>query len=452
MIEKKMNWGIVGGGVLGMTLALRLANAGHKVTIYEKNMNLGGLLKSAQMGDVTWDAYYHVILKSDLRLRALLKEIDLEKDINWVETKTGFYTNGKFQYMSGIVDFLKFPAISLIDKFRLGVTILYAYSEKNWRKLEQISVEKWLRRLSGNNTFEKIWKPLLISKLGESYKEVPASFIWATIQRMYAARKSGVKREMFGYVNGGYSTILKSFVTHLQNIGVEIKTGSPVKSVAKSLNQKIKISLADNDHFDHDQVIVTTPSPMAVNLCPEISEKEKHLLQELKYIGVICPSLLLKKSLGNCYITNITDSWVPFTGIIEMSALVDKSNFKGATLVYLPKYIPSNDEKFDLTDEQIVSNFYDALRKVFPHLEKSDLIASNVARARFVFTQPTFNYSKNLPGISTTVKNLHIVNNAHIVNGTNNVNEIVQLVDNTLEKIISGITPHNIQNDVLIES
>ncbi len=442
------SWGIVGGGVLGMTLALRLANAGHKVTIYEKNMNLGGLLKSAQMDDVTWDAYYHVILKSDLSLRALLNEIDLEKNINWVETKTGFYTDGKFQYMSGVIDFLKFPAISLIDKFRLGITILYAYSEKNWRKLEQISVEKWLRKLSGNNTFEKIWKPLLISKLGESYKEVPASFIWATIQRMYAARKSGVKKEMFGYVNGGYRTILKSFVTHLQNIGVEIKTGSPVKSVTKSLNQKIKISLENNDYFDYDQVIVTTPSPQAINLCPEISDKEKHLLQELKYIGVICPSFLLKKSLGNCYITNITDSWVPFTGIIEMSALVDKSNFKGATLVYLPKYIPSNDERFDLTDDQIVKPFYEALRKVFPHLDQTDLISANVSRARFVFTQPTFSYSQKLPPVITSVKNLFVVNNAHIINGTNNVNEIIILADTTLQNIINFQTMNRPKQEV----
>ena len=28
---------------------------------------------------------------------------------------------------------------------------------------------------------------------------------WATIQRIYAARNSGLKKEMFGYVRGGYA-------------------------------------------------------------------------------------------------------------------------------------------------------------------------------------------------------------------------------------------------------
>jgi hypothetical protein len=48
--------------------------------------------------------------------------------------------------------------------------------------------------------------------LGENYKNTSASFIWSTIQRMYAARRSGLKKEMFGYVNGGYETINKHFV------------------------------------------------------------------------------------------------------------------------------------------------------------------------------------------------------------------------------------------------
>jgi hypothetical protein len=44
----------------------------------------------------------------------------------------------------------------------------------------------------------RIWLPLLKSKLGDNYRITSASFIWATIARMYAARRSGLKREMFG--------------------------------------------------------------------------------------------------------------------------------------------------------------------------------------------------------------------------------------------------------------
>ncbi len=41
-------WGIVGGGILGMTLAWRLAHRGQQVTLLENRSTLGGL---ATLGD-----------------------------------------------------------------------------------------------------------------------------------------------------------------------------------------------------------------------------------------------------------------------------------------------------------------------------------------------------------------------------------------------------------------
>ena len=73
---------------------------------------------------------------SDFYTRKILKEIGLENDIRWVETKTGFYSEGKLYSMSNIIEFFKFPPINLIDKFRLGLTIFAASKIKNWQKLK----------------------------------------------------------------------------------------------------------------------------------------------------------------------------------------------------------------------------------------------------------------------------------------------------------------------------
>ncbi|HZJ60406.1 MAG TPA: FAD-dependent oxidoreductase, partial [Chitinophagaceae bacterium] len=55
-------WGIIGGGIMGMTLALRLSQKGCKVTIYESAEKTGGLASSWEMNGVVWDRFYHVIL------------------------------------------------------------------------------------------------------------------------------------------------------------------------------------------------------------------------------------------------------------------------------------------------------------------------------------------------------------------------------------------------------
>ena len=191
MNASQQNWAIIGGGMLGMTLAYRLAQQGQQVTLFEGEAELGGLASAWQIDDVTWDRHYHVTLLSDLTLRSLLRELHLEQDMEWVETKTGVYAGGKLYSVSNAIEFLQFPPLRLIDKLRLGFTILYGARIKNWKRLETIPVTTWLKRWSGDRTFQKFWLPLLRAKLGENYKIASASFIWSTIARLYAARRTG---------------------------------------------------------------------------------------------------------------------------------------------------------------------------------------------------------------------------------------------------------------------
>ena len=57
--------GVVGGGVLGVSLALRLAQAGAKVTVIERGPGLGGLAGTMDFGGHRVDRFYHVITPAD---------------------------------------------------------------------------------------------------------------------------------------------------------------------------------------------------------------------------------------------------------------------------------------------------------------------------------------------------------------------------------------------------
>ena len=105
----------------------------------------------------------------------------------------------------------------------MGGTIFYASKIRNWKRLEKIPVAEWLERWSGAGAFEKIWLPLLRAKLARAYRKTSASFIWSHTQRMYKARRSGQKKEMFGYVSGGYARILDRLAEVLEQEGVEIR-------------------------------------------------------------------------------------------------------------------------------------------------------------------------------------------------------------------------------------
>lgn len=418
-----------------MTLAHEMSKKGYDVTLCEASDTIGGLTVSSNLGDFSWDKYYHVILLSDLFTRDLIHELGLTPKLNWVETKTGFYTNGKLVSMSNSIEFLKFPPLGFVGKFRLGFTIYYASRVKNWKKLEKIHVETWLRKLSGTQTFEKIWLPLLRAKLGEMYKKTSATFIWATIQRMYAARKSGLKKEMFGYASGGYSSILKAFYHKLTQHEVKIQTGHKLISITEKKDGNLRAFFEKQNPISFDKVILTMPSSIVAGLKLNLPQDELEKHKGLQYMGVICLAIVMKRAVSSFYVTNITDPGIPFTGVIEMSALVDKSEFKGNHLVYLPKYLAADDAYFDVADEEIRNTFLKSFFKMYPELNPSDVLHSSIARDRNVFVIPGIDHSEKLPPIKSALHNLYVLNAAHIVNGTLNVNETIKLATRSVDLI-----------------
>ncbi len=219
----------------------------------------------------------------------------------------------------------------------------------------------------------------------------------------------------------------EEFESQINTDGRRLKIGNEAVAVAELIYEDRRPKTEDR----FDQVILTCPSNVAAKICPQLSENEKTKLTNIKYQGIVCASVLMKKSLSNFYVTNITDE-TPFTGIIEMSALVDKKEFGGNALVYLPKYVAPDDKLFEKTDAEIEEMFLSALEKMYPHFDREDVIEFKVSRVRQVFPLPTLNYSDNVPSVETSLENVFIVNSAQITNGTLNVNETIQLAEKTL--------------------
>lgn len=432
---------VVGGGVLGLTLALRLRDQGHDVTVFEAAHGTGGLASPERIGDHVWDRFYHVILLSDSNLRALLEELGLGDSLAWRETRTGFFTNGELVSMSTSLEFLRFPPLSLPDKFRLAATILYASRIRDGRALESIPATDWLRRLSGPRTFERIWLPLLKAKLGENHQSASAAFIWAIIARMYAARRSGLKREMFGYVEGGYARVLDALNQRVAVRGIQVCCGTPVSSVRQSGDGAL-LELPDGTTAGFDRVVLTVPCGKVAAMVPDLAETEKARLRKVTYQGIVCASILLKRPLGGYYVTNITDAGLPFTAVIEMTALVDPATFGGQSLIYLPRYLSQDSEFWKLDDNEVTEIFLKGLARMYPDFHPDQVVACRIARARDVLAIPTLNYSATLlPSLRTSIPSVFVVNSAQIANGTLNLNETVGLANGKAAELAALIRP-----------
>jgi protoporphyrinogen oxidase len=421
---------VVGGGMIGISAALELSRSDeYQVTLFEKRERLGGLSGWFQWKDVAWDRFYHVILSTDTVMLDLIKELGIEGDIFWRNTKSGFYRDGRLVSMSSVMDFLKFPFMTLWQKFRLGLGILYSTRIKNPSKLDRIYVREWLTRVFGRRVYENIWEPLLRSKLGDAHERTSAAFIWATINRLYGARSSENKQEKMGHVRGGYKAILEAAEKRLKHAGVNIRTNREVESITTTENLHPSLDLMTLDGtFTFDRVLVTVDCPSIMRM---VGNCEAHSywkqISNVEYLGLICVMLILDRELSPFYVINLLDKELPFTGIIEATNIVPTEEVGGKHIVYLPKYVPASDPLNNKQDDEIKALFLAALRKVFPCIEERHVLHCAVSREKYVQPIQELNFLRRIEGFATPIENLYIINTSMIYNSTLNNNSAVSL-------------------------
>lgn len=435
--EAAASWAVLGGGILGQVLALRLREAGHDVTLIEAAPDLGGLAAAWSVADVTYDKFYHVILPFDGRTLALLGDLKLAQDVVWTRSSTGFFCEGRLVSLNGSADYLRLPVIGLIDKLRLALLLVLGSRIQDGTPLDRIPVEDWLVRWCGRRCYDRLWRPLLNAKLGENHRLASAGFIWSTMRRLYLARKGSTKVEQLGTVGGGYKRILDALKVRLVEAGVTVVTNTPVTAVMRTVDGLSVRAPGATWHFD--RVASTLPAGVTAGLCDGLSEEDRARLRDVVYQGIISASVVLRRPLAGHYLTYLTDASLPFTAVVEMSALTGTEAFGGRSLIYLPRYATQNDAFWDLDDAQVEAAFMEGLHRVYPDLTAADVAGFQCARVRQVMAVPTLGYRDRVPPVETSVPGLFVVNSSQILDGTLNVDATLGVMEAALPVLLASV-------------
>lgn len=433
--ENKQRVGIIGGGIMGVTLAYRLSQRGYDVTLYERGSQLGGLASYFMYDGQRIDRFYHTILSSDMSMHGLIQESGVGEKVHFTATKQGFYDKGKIYPFNTPVDLMSFPPLSLIQRFRLGLQIIYAQFESDWRTIDRIPVQDWLMKVSGRKVYDKVWQPLLRAKFDTLSGDVPATYIWSRLKRMMGTRQGVTSKEMMSYLEDGYYTLIEALEKHCLERGVVFKLNTAIDKLEIENGKVSGVRLADSSVDPQDMVISTLHSPGLAALLPDEFADFKAKLAKQEYLGVLCPLVTMDRKLTPYYVINITDASIPFTAVVETTNLVDPTHVKNNHLVYLPKYVAPDNEMMQWPDEQVRTEWMRTFKQMFPDVQDSWIKDFIVQRARYVEPIRPINTLDDIPDIVTPINGLYMGNTVMIYPDLGNGEAVTRFADRIIATI-----------------
>jgi protoporphyrinogen oxidase len=436
-VNERKSIAVIGGGITGIVSALDLAKGGNfKVTIFEKENQLGGMSSYYKWQEITYDRFYHVVLSRDIYLLEFIKELNLEPQFYWCRANSGFYGNGKLVSFSSVTDFLRFPFLTVWQKFRLGLGIYYVSRIKNLERIGNVYAHEWLTGIFGRAIYHNFWEPLLRSKLGDAEEQTSAAFIWSIIKRLYGARSAGSKQEKMGHVRGRYHAILNAALDKLSELNVEVMINDPVVKAETTGGDKKIVLTASTGKYIFDKVLFTVPCPEILKILDNINNHPYWSnLRQVEYVGIVCVLLVLSRKLSHYYVINLLDKDLPFTGIIESTNILPEGEMLDKHCLYLPKYLMSDDPLRNLDDLEIINLFVKKLKKVFPNLRDEEISDVKVFREQFVQPFKGLNFLDRKLGFHTPIPNIFIANTSMIYDSTLNNNASIRVARQAVKAI-----------------
>lgn len=418
--------GIVGGGILGTVMALRLAQAGAEVTVLERAPSLGGLAGTMEFGGHVVDRFYHVITPADQRMIALAQEVGLGDDLRFAPAGVGFFIDDALHDFNGIGDFLRFSPLTPWQRARLGWFVAWCQLRSRYAGLEDLPLRRWLQRQSGRAVTERIWRPLLDSRFDSRHDELPATYLWARTRRMSKARTGTGRGEQMGHVVGGHQRLIEGAATLAAKLGVRFSLGAGVEGLALG-DGEVRGVRVDGEELPFDLVVATLQPPALRFLLPQAL----HGLLDAyprRYLGVVCVVLKVPRSLTPYYSINICEP-TPITTVVETSHVVGTQHTDGLRLIYLPKYCDPDAPEHSEDDEVLLERFTGMLARMAPTFHRSDVVDWTVQRAKLVEPVHAVGVRPRVAPIFPGVSGLALASSAQVYPRLLNGESVIGLAD-----------------------
>jgi protoporphyrinogen oxidase len=418
------NIAIIGAGIGGLSAAYDLVRAGHKVTVFEAANYVGGLASGFKEPHWEWsvEKFYHHWFASDHHILGLIEELGWSEKVLFPRPYTVMYHEGRFYPFDSIPKAITFPGLGWgINKARFGLVGLFLKLTNNWRALERVTVDSWMRKWAGDRVYEMMWQPLMIGKFGQQYaKQVNMAWMWARLK---------ARTTRLGTYQGGFQAFADELAGYLRGLGVEIHLKTPVSRIESQEDGVLRLGTTIGQ-AQFDQCLMTISPTMAAEMIPSLPDNYLKALLELKSMGALVLVLSLKRQLSEqgYYWFNLPKSaGYPFLALVEHTNYLSPDYFGGDHIVYIGDYLETDHEYFGLSQDELLERFLQVLPRFNPQFTPDWVRKTWLFGTSYAQPVPLVNHSLNIPSIQTPIPGLYYASMSQIYpwdRGTNYAVEI----------------------------
>ena len=406
----------------GLAAAYELTSQGHFVEVFEQADFLGGQASTFEVSGGRLERGYHHLFTSDTDITDLIKELDLEDRLAWLESSVGFYVDrgdgGKIWDFATPKDLLMFKPLSLLSRLKVGFWSLILKNSKNYRKFENITAKDWLLKRMGLSAYEVIWEPLLRGKFGEFYDRISMTWIWGKMRLRVGSRKKSGTGELLGYPMGSFGEIIDRLALKITQNGGVIHTSATVSQIVESRGSATSLDVTLNDSAserrDYDAIVAPTPSYVFSRLAPPMPEIYQSKLDNIDYLSAVLMILVMDRPFTDKYWLNIADRTMPFVALIEHTNLIPRKLYGGKHILYVSNYPSRSSELYMKSPEELIDLFVPHLKKINPRFDRSHIIEYHHHRVDGAQPIVGLNYRLNIPEHRTPHKGLYLANTTQI--------------------------------------
>jgi protoporphyrinogen oxidase len=418
---------------LGLTAALRLAERGNAVTVFEKEPLPGGLAAGFQPAgpDGPWlEKFYHHLFRSDRHAIGLIRELGLEESLTWHRPRTAVLRGGRLHTLDSALSLMRFRPLPLADRIRMGMGLAYLRLLPTPNRLEGLEASAWIRRRMGQSAADVVWEPLLRAKFGAAADTIAMPWFWARVHD---------RTSSLGYLDGGFQRLYAALADRVEDAGGEVRLGRQVQEIHPVAGgiaiSHVPVGEPDAVDDQFDAVVSTLPTVLTARLTPAISHEWRDAHDPGPALGAHCLVLSLDRRLTDAYWINLNDPGFPFLALVEHTNMREPAEYGGQHLVYLGSYRKMDDPVLTADPDHLLAEWAADLRRINPAFDTSWV--NRVWGFSAPFAQPivTADYAKRIPPFETPVPGLFMANMFQVYPHDRGQNYSIELAERVVNAV-----------------